>query len=159
MEDEWETLLGGYKVPYDPRDAILRLESVPMDESAWGELFENLHHQGDLGEASYASIPMLVDVFQDKPRNWRFYCLISLVESERCRGTNPSVPVWLYDTYTNAIKIAKELALIDLETSTDRELIQCAMAVVAFAADSWPLGALLLNADKDETELMLKKYY
>ena len=61
MEDEWAKMLGGYKVPYDPRPAISRLASDTTNERAWNKLFENLHHQGDIGEASSASVPILVE--------------------------------------------------------------------------------------------------
>ena len=52
---------GGYKDLYDPRATISRLLSEGSNESSWDELFENLHHQGDLGEASYAAIPLLIE--------------------------------------------------------------------------------------------------
>jgi hypothetical protein len=56
---KWKELLGGYKVPYDASHALRRLE---RGADAWKELWEELHHQGDLGEASYAAVPKLVRI-------------------------------------------------------------------------------------------------
>ena len=52
-DDRWHKLRGGYKVEYDPRPALKRLISKTEIEAAWHELWEELHHQGDVGEASY----------------------------------------------------------------------------------------------------------
>jgi hypothetical protein len=35
---EWLTMHGGYRVPYDPRDALLALERDENAEPAWNEL-------------------------------------------------------------------------------------------------------------------------
>ena len=134
MEIDWSCMLGGYKISYDPRAAISELLSDSAQQRAWDELFENLHHQGDVGEASYASIPILVDKFRDNPRPWQFYCLISIVEAERHSDSNPVVPDWLYDSYTKSIRVSKQYAMIDMNNSNERDLIQSAMAVVALAS-------------------------
>lgn len=57
----WAGLLGGYRVPYDPRNALRRLEGGDA-EAAWQELWAELYHQGDVGEASYAAVPHLGSV-------------------------------------------------------------------------------------------------
>ena len=143
-------MYGGYKVPYDPRVAITELENKPNSSSAWNELFENLHHQGDLGEASIASIPLLVGALQDKPRTWRFYCLVAIIEGERHRKSNPLVPSWLSSSYTESIHKAKELALLDLKLSTDSEMSRCALAVVAMALGLVALGKVIAHSDENE---------
>jgi hypothetical protein len=48
----WEKLLGGYRTAFDPRPALQNLESDVHVKDAWHELWEELHHQGDVGEAS-----------------------------------------------------------------------------------------------------------
>ena len=55
-DKRWEGLKGGYKVLYDPRPALRELESGSPVEPIWKELWEDLHHQGDIGEASYCSV-------------------------------------------------------------------------------------------------------
>lgn len=42
----WANLIGGYRVPYDPRPAIAKLDNGDR-HAAWDELWNELHHQGD----------------------------------------------------------------------------------------------------------------
>src|SRR5215469_1203330 len=53
----WTELIGGYRTAFDPRPALHKLESNVHAKEAWHELWEELHHQGDVGEASYAAVP------------------------------------------------------------------------------------------------------
>jgi len=53
-DDRWRHLLGGYRVPYDPRNALRTLECGGNVEGTWRELSTELYHQGDVGEASYS---------------------------------------------------------------------------------------------------------
>ena len=46
----WTKLAGGYRVPYDPRAALRKLASGTEVSEAWKELWQELHHQGDVGE-------------------------------------------------------------------------------------------------------------
>lgn len=55
----WGLLKGRYRIPYDPRPALSRLRSDGADAKAWADLWENLHHQGDVDDAAYASIAAL----------------------------------------------------------------------------------------------------
>lgn len=57
----WDGLDGGYLRPYNPVSALRRLEGVanPKEESGvYKDLWDELHHQGDLGECSYACVPL-----------------------------------------------------------------------------------------------------
>jgi hypothetical protein len=46
----WRGLKGGYKMPYDPRPALQRLAAGVERGAAWDELWQELFHQGDVGE-------------------------------------------------------------------------------------------------------------
>ena len=148
--DRLAGLLGGYGVPYDPRPAVGAVRRDPADEAAWSELFQELHHQGDLGEASYAAIPLLVEACADGPRDWRFFGVVALVEAERHRPSNPQVPDWLADDYAAALQGARGLALADLARLTDPLDVCAAMSVVALAAGAFELGTLLTHVDSSE---------
>lgn len=87
MEDEkWIGLEGGYRgCQYDPRPALTRLRAG--DESAWTELWNELHHQGDVGLASYAVVPQLVRIHRDRDiPDWQTYALIGTIEVCRQAG-------------------------------------------------------------------------
>lgn len=92
-DPKWEDLAGGYKVPYDPRPAIRALEAGNSVDDAWDELWNELHHQGDVGEASYAAVPHLVRIQKAKSSvDWNIYALISTMEIERLRTSNLPLP-------------------------------------------------------------------
>jgi hypothetical protein len=58
LEDrKWQEFHGGYRVSYD---ASVALRSIQDGIDVWDELWEELHHQGDVDIASYASVPQLV---------------------------------------------------------------------------------------------------
>lgn len=48
----WLDLTGGYRMSFDPRPLIKRLETDTDTTGVWQELWNELHHQGDVGEAS-----------------------------------------------------------------------------------------------------------
>jgi hypothetical protein len=56
-DPQWKELKGGYKTLYNPTVALQKLERAEKIEDAWEELSNKLHHQGDVGEASYAAVP------------------------------------------------------------------------------------------------------
>src|SRR5437773_8148139 len=107
-DPSWSTLAGGYKTPYDPSDALRRLE---RGEDVWDELWEELHHQGDVGEASYAAVPHLIRIGKTLPnRDWNLYAPVSCIEVERHRKTNPLLPDWLAESYRQAMGEMLDLA-------------------------------------------------
>jgi hypothetical protein len=54
----WDELEGGYRQLYDPRLAFAAIADGSGD---WGELWQELHHQGDVGTASYAAMSLIAD--------------------------------------------------------------------------------------------------
>ena len=156
---DWSVLTGGYRVPYDPRPAIGRLYDDRLDDVAWRELWEELHHQGDVGEASYAAVPLLVEACTTGPRDWNFHGLIATIETERHRRANPAVPSWLKVTYEKALSKAGTLALEDLGTADDPEVIRSALAVVALARGDLQLGALLSDLDSSELQELVNERF
>lgn len=119
-DPRWNELAGGYRMPYDPSDTLRRLAS---GDDVWDELWEELHHQGDVGEASYATVPHLVCIAKNLPRrDWNFYGLVSTIEIERHRKSNPPMPRWLIKAYQEAMQGVLELALSDLTSNSDRRV-------------------------------------
>ena len=155
-DPRWSNLAGGYKTPYDPSDALRRLEA---GEDVWDELWEELHHQGDVGEASYATIPHLVRIAKSLPRrDWNFYGLVSTIEVERHRKSNPILPSWLVPDYKNAMAGMLELALADLRGETDRATILSILGATALAKGYVTLGAMIIHSDESEIVEVLDQY-
>src|ERR1044071_9843077 len=120
-DSRWSTLSGEYRVPYDPRPSLQRLADDFLDRGTWEELWGELHHQGDLGEASYAAVPHLIRLAAAAPkRDWNVYALVATIETERHRHNNPPLPEYLSASFTAGLQQLAELALSDLQTATDR---------------------------------------
>jgi hypothetical protein len=144
----WSTLAGGYKTPYDPSDALRRLEA---GDDVWNELWQELHHQGDVGEASYAAVPHLVRIAKLLPRrDWNFYGLVSTIEVGRHQRSNPIVPPWLAPDYKEAMGEVLSLALVDLRAETDRATILSILGAIALGKGYVTLGAMISHSDDSE---------
>jgi hypothetical protein len=147
-DQRWHTLKGGYRTIYDASLALRRLEE---GYDAWDELWQELHHQGNVGEASYAAVPHLVRICQAaQRRDWNLYALVGLIEIERHRKANPPIPDWLGADYFAAWRDLETLALRDLSDASERELIRTALAVIAIARGQLRLGAFLSWLDESE---------
>ncbi len=144
----WRQLDGGYRTPYDASIALAQME---RGESAWKELWEELHHQGDVGVASYAAIPQLVRISGSRrTSDWNLYSLAATIEIERHRKNNPPLPAWLSPSYKSAWEGLVKLALADLAGQPDELTLRSALSVVALGRGDIKLGALLNHADTDE---------
>ncbi len=65
------------------------LESNTDSPKAWDELWNELQHQGDLCEASYAAVPHLVQVYlATETTDWNTYALVASIELARGKGSN-----------------------------------------------------------------------
>ena len=78
-DNRWNSLAGGYRMKCDPRPLLAELESErEQRDEAWRELWEELHHQGDVGEASYASVPHLVRIHRKSGVvDWNTYAIVA----------------------------------------------------------------------------------
>jgi hypothetical protein len=152
-DPRWGELIGGYRVQYDPRPALASLESGAAD--AWKLLWDELHHQGDVGTASYAAVPHIVRIYQARRLpNWNAYALVGTIELARGRR-NPAVPSWLEPAYSDAVRSLAKTGSRELWESDERELLQCALALIALVRGHRLAGQLLLAYTEDELAEMV----
>ena len=158
-DTRWMTLKGGYHISYDPRPALLRLEDEKSVAVAWKELWNELHHQGDIDNASYAAVPHLVRIYGTKPKiDWNFYAMVSIIELERHRKKNPPLPDWLADDYFRAWNELVKIALRDFpKTQADLD-IRTILGVLAIAKKQLKLGALISTLDNDDISEILEDH-
>src|SRR5471032_2635007 len=94
-DPRWTGLTGGYRTPFDPRPSLARLETDSHTDEAWRELWEELHHQGDVGDASCAAVPLLVEIERKRAiADWNSYALVAIIELARTNSRNPDLPEW-----------------------------------------------------------------
>lgn len=153
-EGRWAGLCGGYRTPYDPRNAIGKLRDGDA-KIAWGELWQELHHQGDVGEASYAAVPLLAEMHEMRAvPDWNTYALVATIEEARHNPNNPSLPDWLVDDYHAAWKKLQRLAMEELPASSEAELTDSIIAVLAFGKGRISLGQMAMLADDERKEML-----
>ena len=158
-DSRWETLHGGYRVPYDARPALADLATADDTESAWKALWNELHHQGDVGEASYAAVPHLVRIHRERSApDWNTYALVACIEIVRHRGQNPPLPEWLRSSYEAAWAELPKLAMHDLESSDDPNLVRCSLGVIALSKGLPVAAELILDFDEDELREVRNAY-
>ncbi len=150
-DERWSRLSGGYKTPFDPRRALVKLQHKEHSETAWFELWEELHHQGDVGDASYASVPQIVAIArQASEPDWNAYALTAIIELARTENKNPHVPDWLSEEYFLSIHDLAEIGATKIARTEDPDTIRAILSVIAIAKGLRAHAKLLLNYSEDE---------
>jgi hypothetical protein len=150
-DPRWASLKGGYGVPFDPRSALLKLADDSDIEGAWGQLWDGLHHQGDVGEVSYACVPHLVRIHEARGMpDWNTYALVATIDLARDRRRNPTVPSWLGAEYASAIEHLAGLALRELPRAVDRETTRSMLSVLAIWKGARMYARVLVELSEDE---------
>jgi hypothetical protein len=154
----WAGLLGGYRVPYDPRGALRALERGDDAVAAWGELWDELHHQGDIGEASFAALPHLVRIHECRGvADPNTYAIAAIIELSRDNAANPQLPPDLQQFYEPAWRRLIEIGLNELNKTEDDALITNILAVLAIGKGMRTLGRLTIGFTEDERQELLTK--
>jgi hypothetical protein len=159
-DPRWVGLQGGYRIPYDPRNALHSLEANTKVEKVWEELWTELHHQGDVGEASYATIPLLARIHMARGvPDWNTYAFAVIVEEARHRIGNPPIPSWLNASYQAAWQQLVELAFRDLQNATDPLLVSSTIAAIAVGKGQLTLGRIAAMFTEDERRDLLDRAF
>lgn len=149
----WGELHGAFRRPYDFRPALRRLASGDM--AAWEEFWEELHHQGDVGVASYAAIPAIVRTYAERGRpDWNLYALAATIEGSRHGGDNPEMPSWLADDYNRGWAELDARALAELPSASDDDLVSSILAVLALAKGKRTLARMALLSEDERKEML-----
>src|SRR5512146_1348737 len=128
----WSTLKGGYRLPLDPRPLVNSLATQSDTNAAWSELWNELHHQGDVGDASYAAVPLLVELHERRGvADWNTYAIVSTIELARTEHENPEIPAWLSGEYFKAIQDLSKLGVREITDAEDAETVRAILCVIA----------------------------
>jgi hypothetical protein len=155
-DPRWETMKGGRGIAYDPRPALRSLENGEKTSQSWHDLWNELYHQGSIGEASYATVPHLVRIHREKGNlDWNLYALTTTIELER--GSR-ATPAWAEESYKEALRDLADLALHDLAQAGDPLTVQATLGFIATAKGCRRLGALISWLDSSEIDEVLERY-
>jgi hypothetical protein len=152
LDDErWNHLHGGYRIPFDPRPWIALLETGNDNRAVWEAFWENLHHQGDLGEASYATIPYVVRIYRRLGVfDWNAYAIVAIVELCRGERANPPVPAWLEEDYSCAIQELAETGAAQFSGLKTVEDVRAVLSILAIAKGARLHAKFLVGYDDAE---------
>jgi hypothetical protein len=152
----WSQLLGGHRLPYDSKRALQALDQGGDREAAWDELWSELHHQGDVGEASYAAVPYLVRIHIARGiADWNTYALVATIDECRREGHNPALPYGWRDEYEQAMVRLAEHGLVEIKLTEDLNLSRSIIAVVAIWKHLFVLGRLATDFDEDSLRALI----
>ncbi len=163
LEDPiWQSAEGGYRQAYDASIALRRLETTLDDEEVDGlldELWDNLHHQGDVGLASYLAVPQLWRLADIKELfHWKLIGLCAVIEAQRHTGANPELPVELKIYYSDGLSSLRDFLLRNLKNELDADSLRMAFAMLALCDGKVKLGRTLIACDDDVADEVLEQY-
>ncbi len=160
-DPNWKEYRGGYnRVVYDLVPFLTKLQSLEMSDDDWSVLWDDLHHQGDIGEASYAVVPYLTEYAQSAPRiAWHAFGFAAVVELERTENDNPEVPEEIRDSYFASINELPKIALERGEDVWDEYCFEPVMACLALSMDRREHARAYLDLTESEIPEFYKYYY
>jgi hypothetical protein len=154
-DPRWPSMLGGYRVPFDPRPWIALLKSGEDRKAVWEVFWGDLHHQGDVGEASYATVPWLVRIYRELGVfDWNAYAIVGIIELCRGEGQNPTLPAFMEADYFRAIQELAEYGIHQLPGVHDSEDVRAVLSIVALAKGIRLHAKFLLEYGEDELKEM-----
>jgi len=152
-DPRWAEYRGGYNravlnvVPF-----LKKLESGVVTEDDWGILWDDLHHQGDVGEASYAVVPYLVDYARTaQVIAWHVFGFTVIVEPERTENRNPPVPAEIEPSYSAAIRDLPRIGFNRVE-SWGEDAFEPFMACLALSLGRRAHARAYLDMSESEIE-------
>jgi len=150
-DNRWSTLTSGYRLPFDPRALVKKLENESDTQAVWKELWNELHHQGDVGDASYAAVPLLVEAHRKRGEaDWNAYAIVSIIELARTEPQNPPIPPWLSDDYFRAIQELCGMGLNEIASAKDIDSLRAILSVIALAKGLRTHAAFLVGYSEEE---------
>lgn len=150
-DDRWDHLTGGYRTLFDPRPSLRKLENQQEIAVAWEDLWEELYHQGDVGDASYASVPELVRIHRNgSAADWNLYAIVAIIELARTESQNPELPDWLQEDYFRSIKELAQMGVKDMLSAEDSEAKRAILSIIAIANGLRIHGRFLVKYSGEE---------
>jgi hypothetical protein len=158
----WSTLNGGYKIPYNASRPLKKLRDAIRQEDLeviFTELWDNLHHQGDVGIASYAAVPQLVSIcINKKSLDWNFIGLCLLIENCRLEKHNPELPNEYQDAYFQSLNEFERYLLLNFKGITDQTALRLTLALLATVNGQPGLGRAIEILDEGSLPEFLQQF-
>ena len=150
----WQELDGGYKVPYDasvPLRLLAKTNEPDINKKIWEELWNEHHHQGDVGVASYLALPQLVRIERSKGIfDWNLLALCCVIEQQRHLGNNPALPPEFQNYYSSGLEDLRCYVLENIRGDLDDTTYLFALSTLATCTGRTELGMAIQELDDKE---------
>jgi hypothetical protein len=159
-DPRWTTYRGAYnRGPCNVVGLIQRLLRDGTSEGLWKTVWDELHHQGDVGEASYAFVPYLAQ-YQDThreldPQIFYFCVVVDLAQPE---NGNPPIPQELELSYAMALRALPVLGAEKLRRGCAEHVVMGVAAATALAAGQRLLARAYLDFSRKEAVSFLEAF-
>ncbi len=158
----WSTIDGGYKIPFDASIPLNQLRSTndpKVTADIFADLWDNLHHQGDVGLASYLAVPQLVTIcIEKKSFDWNFVGLCVVIEHCRQAEHNPKLLTEYNDIYFNALKKLEQYLLDNFKSIKEPTTLRLTLSLFATLSGQADLGKAIENLDEDVIQEFLGQF-
>lgn len=145
-DSRWATYSGGYRSAYNVVPLIHRLNNEGTSGGFWKIVWNELHHQSDVGEASYALVPYLVDhQLRQRELDEQLFCFCVLVELQQPENGNPPIPPEIELSYAMAMRRLPVIGAEQLRRSCSEAVVMGVAAACALAGGIAFLPAPTLN--------------
>lgn len=151
-DPRWVKYRGGYnRAPFDVVSLIRRLLDHGATEEFWKTVWNDLHHQGDVGEASYAIVPYLVE-HQSRQRELdeQLYHYCAVVEIARLESGNPAIPPEIEFAYANALRQLPAIGASLLNRACSEATVMGVAAMTALTAGHRTLARAYLEFGRED---------
>ena len=149
----WKNLTGGYHIPYDASIALKKLEdssNEKEEEIIWEELWDELHHQGDIGTASLLTIPQLIRIYKIKNRaNYQLFAFITTIELARFNNS-VNLPDDFKDEYEQALDQIPDLVKLVKDQIWDSVLAASVLSTMAIWKKKYTMAELISELEDDD---------
>ena len=157
----WKELKGGYKVPYDVSVPLKRLEATRDQEEMeriYLELWDELHHQGDVDLASYLAVPQLVRIAKERDLfNWNLLALCATIEQQRQLGKNPPLPGLYEGYYQDGLAELRTFIVAKIGSTTDEITFRSALSALAVCNGYSKLSKAIIELSDDVIDEFLEQ--
>jgi len=162
-DTRWKEFEGGYRVPYDASVPLRRLELASTSDevdAVFSELWNELHHQGDVGPASYFAVPHIIRIAKAKGLfDFNVFGLIATIECRR-HSDNPQLLVEFEAAYLQALREGiPELVKMGLAKEWDLSLASTILSALAASKGHIIVANAISKMEDDElTNAFLENY-
>ena len=162
-DSKWKTFLGGYNILYDVSEPLKKLLNATSAEEInfiIKELQEELHHQGDVGLASYYAVPHLIIIANQKKHIVTdILVLVITIIIAGTNNRNPKIPLDLKADYDKALIELGEIGISLINREWDLALASLALAALAISKGQINLAKAITILEDDGTlEELLENY-